>query len=239
MLHQVCDDPHETLSGWCISESQFSLLLNIIEQKALKTITFEDIPNEIDLKKCVILTFDDCPTSLFDFAIPELIRRKMKAVFLIPSSQVGGYNKWDVEEQGFEKIELMNASQLVYLSKQGMEIGSHGKNHARVNSIPRAVYFQNILESKKVLEKILEKQIHSFAYPYGEIPKKYRCLLKEAGFKYGIAIYSTFTNPFRLRRIGIHPSDTPKSIAFKLSKTYRLLRYLIDPLLNLIKLIKV
>ena len=240
MLHHISDAPHHSLAHWCISELKFMLLLDIIVKKGLETTTFEAIRNTKKQKnnKQIILTFDDCPAQLFDFAVPELIKRNMKAVFFIPTAQIGGYNKWDVDEQGFEKIELMNAQQLRYLSANGMEIGSHGQNHLRASDISNKDYFKRISSSKTFLEQVLSKRVYSFAYPYGELPGNYRKLLKKAGYAYGLSIYRSFPNQHSLRRIGIHQTDDQKSISFKLSKSYRLLRFLTDPLLWVIKKVR-
>lgn len=66
--------------------------------------------------KKLILSFDNCPKHLFDFAIPELVKRKMKAVFYMPTANTGGYNSWD-EEKGTARMELMNEADLKELAR--------------------------------------------------------------------------------------------------------------------------
>ncbi|TCD07706.1 polysaccharide deacetylase family protein [Pedobacter frigidisoli] len=239
MLHHVCDNPYESLAGWSISRNKFSLLLNAIDKKGFQTTTFEEIDTKqwsgSVLKDKVIITFDDCPKSLLDFALPELIDRHMKAVFFIPTAEIGGYNRWDVDSQGFEKVELMDQADLIKLSTLGMEIGSHGHHHKNGNLICAADFAVEIETSKSILEKIIHKKIYSLAYPYGEVPKNFKALLKDAGYRYGLSIYQSFTHHLSLRRIGIHESDDAKSIAFKLSRSYQFLRVFADPLLSIFK----
>jgi len=240
MLHHILDSPAPGIKDWSISTQKFSLLLDIIEQKEFTTTTFEQIKKSTisPHRKLIILSFDDCPNSLFDFAIPELVKRKMKAVFSIPTAQIGGFNNWDVAEQGFAQMSLMSAEQLQYLSKVGMEIASHGQHHLRASDISEEKLMEEISESKQFLEALLHKQIYTFTYPYGEVPKNYQQLLKQAGYEYGLSIYQPKQNNFALRRIGIHQSDTHKSISFKLGQTYQLMRVFLDPLLLLRKLLK-
>jgi len=240
MLHHVIDLPEKGIEDWSITTEKFNLLLNVIGQKGLTTTTFEEIKksNAPSHKKHVILSFDDCPDSLFQYAIPELIKRGMKAVFSIPTAQIGGTNSWDVTEQGFAKVDLMSGEQLQYLSEQGMEIASHGEHHLRASEISEEKFRQEISGSKQCLETLINKKIYTLTYPYGDIPKKYRHLLKQAGYEYGLSIYQPRQHHFALRRIGIHQSDSAKSISFKLSQSYQLMRKFFDPLLSLHKFFK-
>jgi peptidoglycan/xylan/chitin deacetylase (PgdA/CDA1 family) len=237
MLHHIGKPTGAGLGSWTVTAQKFNLLLDLIEQNGFTTTTFEEISKsklQVHAKK-VILTFDDCPNSLFEFAIPELLKRKMKAVFSIPTAQIGGFNEWDVAEQGFASVALMSAEQLQYLSSQGMEIASHGKQHLRASKISAQQFVEEITTSKQSLEKLLDKKIYTLTYPYGEVPKNHQQLLREAGYAYGVSIYQPKKDNFALRRIGIHQSDTSKSISFKLSKSYQLMRVFLDPLLFLVK----
>lgn len=235
MLHHVNDFPDPGIADWSINTEKFKLLLDIIERKGLKTTTFEEIGerNGAIHQKSVILSFDDCPATLFEFAVPELLKRNMKAVFSIPTAQIGGYNSWDVAEQGFSKIALITAAQLQYLSSRGMEIASHGQHHLRASQISTENFIKEISASKTIIETLIDKKVHTFTFPYGDVPKNYRQLLRLSGYGYGLSIYQAKESNFALRRIGIHQSDTAKSISFKLSQSYQLMRALFDPLLSL------
>lgn len=243
MLHHVDNNPHASLKGWAISNGKFLELLDCIEQKGLHTTTFQTIAErdftKKDLRGKIILTFDDCPASLFEFAIPELIKRKMKAVFYIPTDFIGKFNSWDVEEQGFEKVSLFSEAQIKYLSLNGMEIGCHGAKHLRLNLITPRLLTQEINFSKIKLEETLCKRVFSFAYPYAQIPKNHKIFLNDAGYKFGVGLYIPFPNNFALRRIGIHQSDSKDSILRKIGYFYSFLRSFTDPLLSLLEKIKV
>ncbi len=239
MLHHVADHPHPSLEKWCISHEKFIELLNCIDSKGLETTTFSEISDcqfsKTNLKKKVIISFDDCPSALFEFAIPELLKRNMKAVFYMPSQHVGGINIWDVEEHAMESVELMSTAQLKELVGLGMEIGSHGEKHIRLNLISEQEAFEDISNSKKTLESLLDTKICSIAYPYGKIPKKYNKLLTKAEYQFGVSIYSAFQSNYTLRRFAINETDDKKTIELKLSKRYRMMRLFYDPILLLFK----
>ncbi|MDQ0640925.1 peptidoglycan/xylan/chitin deacetylase (PgdA/CDA1 family) [Pedobacter sp. W3I1] len=241
MLHHINNLPGPGLENWSISEEKFILLLNTIEKHGFTTTTFKLLQahNYQRRAKAIILSFDDCPGALFEFAIPELLKRNMKAVFSIPTAQIGGFNQWDVAEQGFASVTLMNAEQLQYLSSLGMEIASHGQQHLRANKISEQQFVEEITASKKTLEKLLNQKIQTLAYPYGEVPKNYKKLVSQAGYTFGLSIYQWRSNQFALRRIGIHASDTESSLSFKLSRSYQFMRTFFDPILWIKKAIRV
>ncbi|QPH39941.1 polysaccharide deacetylase family protein [Pedobacter endophyticus] len=239
MLHHVLDSPHPTLAEWALTRSKFTEMLDCIEEAGLTTTTFEQIvENNLSLSELhnhIVITFDDCPVALFDFAIPELIRRGMKAVFYMPTAHMGAYNIWDVENNGAERVDIMNGEQINQLVALGMEVGSHSHHHVELGSLTEEDAYHEIYQSKKILEETLNRSIYSIAYPYGDIPLGFKTSLKKAGYKFGLAIYSPRQHIFSLRRIGIYQSDDKKAIAFKISRSFHSLRNLASPIVALKK----
>lgn len=235
MLHHVAEQPHPSLQTWSISHSKFVEFLNCIEAKQLRTTTFHEIVSRKltakDLKNRIIITFDDCAAELFEFAIPELLKRGMKAVFYMPANHINGENIWDIEEFSMSSVKLMNLDQLRHLLSIGMEIGSHGENHIRLNKVSKAIAYQDIVGSKKTLETLLQHPIYSFAYPYGKVPLQHKQMLIQAGYHFGLSIYSTFQTRYSLRRFAINETDHQKIINMKLGRKYRIMRTLYDPVL--------
>ena len=67
-----------------------------------------------------------------------------------------------------------------------VEIGAHTQTHPVLASLPERRQFEEISDSKSVLERILEKPVRSFAYPYGsrnEYSPATQALVRKAGFK--------------------------------------------------------
>ncbi len=237
MLHYIESTSLKGVGDWSISKEKFLDLLDAIEEKGLTTTTFAEIEESkiANIKNSVIITFDDCPENLFEFVVPELIRRKMKASFYIPTAYIGSYNKWDVSEQNFDRIALAKKEHLIFLNENQMEIGSHGHHHLNQLKIDDDTQIYELEQSKNILETLLQRPIYSFAHPYGEVSKNYRKLLTNSGYKYGLSIYKGNMNRYALRRIGIHQADTKASILFKLGGLYSYLRYLVDPILSVKK----
>ena len=235
MLHHVSDDPSlDSLKPYSINCKAFLQLVNYLDTHNFQTITFTDIAeHHSDLqngKKKVLLTFDDCPRHLFDFAIPELLKRKMKASFYMPTAHLDSYNSWDVA-QGRSRVDLMNEKDLQVLNQLGMEVGAHSHHHIHLKKLNSDEEVKaEVVTCKNILEEILGRQVYSFAYPFASVPKNYRNILTDAGYHFACSIYQPFENDFALRRFIYHDGDTPDTLRKKLSWQYKYYRKLTDPL---------
>jgi peptidoglycan/xylan/chitin deacetylase (PgdA/CDA1 family) len=230
MLHLVSDSAEESLKNWCISRSRFLVLLDHLEANDFQTTHFAHSIEQGKARpsqKQVILTFDDCIKGLLDFAVPELIKRKMKAAFYMPTAYIGKYNAWDVAK-GSEKLELMNEADLKDLAAVGMEIGSHSHTHPELKNISVEQQKQEVTISKQTIESITGKPVYSFAYPFGSVPLDYKSLLREAEYQYGVSIYQPFETALALRRFGVYEKDTAQTLAKKLSGGYKWMRKVYD-----------
>lgn len=233
MLHHVSDNiSHQSLKPYSISYASFIRLLDYLEDNRFVTLGFEDVlqgKSKNIFQKHVILTFDDCPKHLWDFAIPELLKRKMKAVFYMPTAHFGGTNSWDLNE-GRYQVQLMDGEDLQKLHKLGMEIGSHAHEHVRLSDLnSEEKVFESCSKSKQILESLISKPVVSLAYPFGAVPTNYKSILKNAGYEFATAIYHPKGDKFALRRMIYHDGDTIQSLKKKLSIFYRLYRFSTDP----------
>ena len=231
MLHHVSDDPaHASLKPYSISRKIFLQLLNYLDAQNYETVGFDDhIAGNTSQQKKIMLSFDDCPKHLFDFAIPELQKRKMKASFYMPTAHIGGTNSWDAAE-GRAEVELMNEGDLKSLSRLGMELGAHAHHHIPLKGIEETALQFEVTESKKILETIVDRPVHSFAYPYGSVPENYKAILSGAGYQFACSIYQPFENDLALRRFIYHDGDTNNTLDQKLSFAYKCYRFFTDPL---------
>ncbi|MFT3846487.1 MAG: polysaccharide deacetylase family protein [Lacibacter sp.] len=232
MLHHVSDDPsHESLKPYSISHKSFLQLLDYLDIQQYQTVTFADLVHNRKLlpskRKKVILTFDDCPKHLLDFALPELMKRKMRAVFYMPTAHLGGYNDWDAAE-GRTRVELMNEADLKELCRMGMEVGAHAHHHIKLKEAEASIVRNEVITSKKILEAITGETVCSFAYPFGSVPAGYKQILSSAGYSYASSIFHPFENAFALRRFIYHDGDTNETLRKKLSLIYRCYRMVTD-----------
>jgi peptidoglycan/xylan/chitin deacetylase (PgdA/CDA1 family) len=236
MFHYISDDPaYGSLGDWCLSKEKFRQFLDFLERNFYTTITFHDVVNRtaaLNSRRKVILSFDDGAKHLFDFAIPELKKRKMRAVFYIPTAHIGQYNSWDTI-QNMARVDLMDTEDIKELDRLGMEVGSHSHHHIKLGTLSdEKMVRDEVVVSKQIIENITGKPVYSFSYPFASVPAHYKSILTNAGYHYGVSIYQSFQSRWALRRIGYYNSDTEKTTRRKLSARYKYARFLADPFIR-------
>ena len=61
----------------------------------------------------------------------------------------------------------LNKKEIKYIQSLGMIIGSHGESHTLLSRLTYREQFKELKNSKIFLEKITNKSIDTFCYPYG------------------------------------------------------------------------
>jgi peptidoglycan/xylan/chitin deacetylase (PgdA/CDA1 family) len=61
----------------------------------------------------------------------------------------------------------LNKKEIKYIAQLGMLIGSHGESHTLLSRLSYNQQYKEIKDSKLFLEKIVDKNIDIFCYPYG------------------------------------------------------------------------
>ncbi len=128
----------------------------------------------------------------------DLMRRKRYEKLLYEWAGIGEKSN-DKRVLSSKEINKLSQSTLI-------TIGSHTVNHTSLKWISRQQQEYELLESKRVLEQIIGKEVEMFAYPWGS-PDDYTDesidLLKKTGYKYAFTTsqYETdYTDLYRLPR---------------------------------------
>ena len=102
---------------------------------------------------------------------------------------------------------MLNWSELRQLAEEGWELGSHTVSHVILTRVGAAGVNHELRESKKTLEKELERQIFLFAYPNGKQPDfdlSTKDLVRDAGYKAAVTTVDGLnrreTDVFEIRR---------------------------------------
>ena len=139
----------------------------------------------------ISLTFDDGYQNFADNAWPILQEFGYPATVYVLSSCIGGRAEW--LKPKYEKAPLMDAATLRRLSAEGVNIGSHGRTHRRLATLPLDEQRREIADSKRELEDLLGKPVNDFCYPYGSYTPDTVRLVEESG--YATAVTCDRRNP--------------------------------------------
>jgi len=223
--HRIAKDISDAgKHGIFVTEKQFEDHLSYLKREGYKSISFAEalqIKKDCTPGKFVIITFDDGYEDNYTLAFPLLKKYGFTAlIFLVAQYE---YNAWD-EESNEPKLKMMNQQQLLEMMKYGIEFGSHTLTHADLSKISIEETRRELVESKKILEAKLGKEISTFAFPYGNCNEAIKQIAKETGYKF---VFATDKAPpglhedfFQIRRIGIFPNTTVKGLARKVSGNY-------------------
>lgn len=121
-------------------------------------------------QKPIVLTFDDGYRDFYTDVLPIITKHKVKAVIYV----VPGF---------LDKPNFLFISQLMEIAKNNLvEIGAHTMHHTYLkgSTLERATYETS--QSKIELEKLLNRKVISFAYPYGAFDGQAIEEVKKAGF---------------------------------------------------------
>ncbi len=223
--HRIAKDVNDAgKHGIFVTEKQFEDHLRFLKDEGFKTITFEEalkIKKNCTPGKYVIITFDDGYEDNYTLAFPLLKKYGFKAIIFLVANLES--NVWDAQSDE-PKLKMLNRSQIIEMSEYGIEFGSHTLSHADLSKEPEEKVKVELVDSKKILESKLGKEITSFAFPYGNCNETVKQLAKETGYKFA---YATDSAPlglhedlFQIRRIGIFPNTTVTGLGRKVKGSY-------------------
>ncbi len=127
------------------------------------------------------------------------------------------------------KNELLNKKDLIKLNNNYLiTIGAHTHNHISLTCLDDKNCINELKKSKKILEDLLKKKIHHFAYPYGskkDATLRESHLVKEVNFKSAVTTQIQFhriKNKFLIPRLHINSKDQGIILLLKLSWLYKI-----------------
>lgn len=134
----------------------------------------------------VALTFDDGYRDFVEEALPILTELGAGATQYVPTSVIGGATDWLPAPA--DRIEVMDADEIVAVAAAGIEIGSHGHRHVPIDVRPRAEVADDIGRSRTILTELIGRPVTSFCYPHGYNSPHVRRALRAAGYDNACAI---------------------------------------------------
>jgi peptidoglycan/xylan/chitin deacetylase (PgdA/CDA1 family) len=162
-------------SSDCLSIKTFEEQMKYLKDNGYQTISLTDLykyfmKQKPIPEKSVVLTFDDGYEDNYTAMFPVLKKYNFKATIFVITSHIDKNHKF------------MTSKQLLEMDKYGIDIESHTVNHERLKLLSKNKQLKTLIQSKKDLEKILNKKINFFAYPGGGYNKSAISAVKEAGY---------------------------------------------------------
>jgi len=205
IYHQVVDENFDLTSvpvgerPYYLKKISFIQQMEYLFQKGFKTLTLgefvEFVKNDRRLPtNSIVLTFDDGHISNYTCVYPILREFNFKATFFVIVEKVG-------------KFESLNWTQVVEMTNNGMEIGSHTMTHPFLSDLKEEEVLWELKRSKEILETHLKKEIDFLSIPREHPRSPWLRIARDYGYKAVCTSYVGLnglkTNLFALKRIGI------------------------------------
>jgi peptidoglycan/xylan/chitin deacetylase (PgdA/CDA1 family) len=111
-----------------------------------------------------------------------------------------------------DRSSMLNWEEIEILEKNHISFGSHSISHRILTQLDKTEARKEIFDSKKEIEKNLDKPVLAFAYPNGDLNDSVRKLVKEAGYLCAVTLGSGLNDKhadlFSLSRRNIHESSS-------------------------------
>jgi peptidoglycan/xylan/chitin deacetylase (PgdA/CDA1 family) len=171
------------------------------------------------------ITFDDGYRDNFENARPVLEKLSLPATFFVVSEWMGtDVVPWWDRVRGV-RHPWMTWDEVRALHRSGFEIGAHTRSHVDLGKVSTAEARDEVLGARHELERQIGVRVDSFAYPYGgrkHVTDANREVVKNAGFRCCCSAFGGInpagTDPFRLKRVPVAPSDkSPHQFGFEVA----------------------
>ena len=212
MYHKVSPDPHTGGLGLRVPPEDFDWEMQYLKKNGYHAVGLGDVLDYFQQGKAlpekpIVITFDDGYKDNFQYAYPILRKYSYTATVFVVANTIGETNEFDVKKHLQPENKMMDWSEVQSLATGGITIGSHTLTHPYLSQISTEEAMQEIVESKKVLEKGLGKEVQFFCYPYGDYNDAIANMVKEAGYRAAtttqLGLNNPDTSPYLLKRIRI------------------------------------
>lgn len=172
----------------------------------------------------VSLTFDDGFQSVFENALPELIKRSIPAAVFIPTGYLGRRPNWIEDHCQDDRGEVvMTGEQIKGLPADLITIGSHAVSHSHLRQIGAEVLRRELIESRSKLQGLTGREITLLSLPHGEYDDDVLELALQTGYRRvfcSLPWLAKEGDPL-FGRVHVKPSDWRLEFRLKILGAYR------------------
>lgn len=209
LCYHSIDDSGSLVS---VSPALFRAQMDFLAHNGYHTIRLSDLCEAVSRRrdlpeKAVVLTFDDGFRNNLTSALPVLTRFGFSATLFVVTGCVGAHLDWS-RSPGIPKLKMASWDDIRRLADGGFEIGAHTVSHRNLRRLSSAEVRIEIEDSKREIERRLDRRVALFAYPYGEFNGEISDTVKRLGFVGAVTVVAGRTlhddDPMRLKRLNIN-----------------------------------
>ncbi len=178
--HSISNDHEDELS---LSSSMFSKQIAWLKENNYQAISLENaclkIRHKEDLRRCIVLTFDDGYADVMENALPVLEKYSFTATIFAVTGRLGSKSDW---HRFSPSRWLLTEQDLGSLLGAGFTIGSHTHTHAELTRLDDSALIEELCRSRSFLQDRLGISACPFSYPYRSTGARERQAVVQAGY---------------------------------------------------------
>jgi peptidoglycan/xylan/chitin deacetylase (PgdA/CDA1 family) len=184
-----------------VSPEAFASEMRWIVQHGFHAITQQELFRALEFgaplpAKPMMITFDDGYRDVLWNAAPVLVRLHLPATAYVITGRVSGTDS-----------SFLTWPELHRLERLGVEIGSHTVHHVELPALGSVAAFNELIVSRRELERHLGHPVQWFAYPAGAVDAAVLPLVRRAGYVLAVTTRTGSEQdaraPFELRRFEV------------------------------------
>lgn len=216
MYHSVSFERGGKLAKYTLAPSLFADHMRYLNDEGYATYSVTDLVSAMNGEqglgpKPVAVTFDDGYRDIYTHALPAVASWGFTATVYVVSGHIGGVTNGSACDPRDVRLAL-TADQLVDLVDNGMECGAHSQTHPQLDLLPVDLVRREVRGSKEVLEDQLQREVATFAYPFGYYNRQTKAVVAEAGYTSACCVANTMAwitaDRFALPRLRITADTT-------------------------------
>lgn len=225
MYHQVSEIPSESDPlGLAVSPAQFEQQMSYLSRNGYRCLTLREAVfysrnGERPPKKSFVITFDDGYQDVLTKACAILDKFDFTATVFMVAGRMGSLSNWWGQD-GARSGLLLTPTEARELVRRGHILGSHTIHHPFLTSLDDQSAFEEIRNSRVLLQEMLDVQVDFFSYPFSATNFRIEKLVKSVGYAAACAGDSGPWSIFHLWRVPCLGNDTAFSFALKVSGLY-------------------
>ena len=227
MYHAV----HSQRSPISVTPQDFSKHMRWLNEAGVRVFSAAELARSIRQGKSLpsnslVLTFDDGLECLYWNAYPVLREYGFTATVFLVSGYCGKMNNWPGQPPGIPSLKLLNWEQVKEMGDNGIEFGAHSVSHPQLDRLSKVEVEFELTGSKSEIERHLECEVETFAYPYGKcdpLVKELAAGTFQGAYGTEMGFVDVDSDLFALNRIDVYYFQRPVLFQRLLSPTGKII----------------
>jgi peptidoglycan/xylan/chitin deacetylase (PgdA/CDA1 family) len=189
MYHSISDKSDDLYS---VTVNAFREQISWISEHGFEIVSLSFLARSIqtrsygNLRKKIVITFDDGYKDFLDNALPILLGHGATATVFLVTDLLGGSALWNGDKCGSYAL-LMSEDEVRTIKAQGISLGSHTASHANLPLLSSEDVLRQLKDSRNKLT-LLGETYYALAYPWGQWSDHVVEAVKASGYECAAAV---------------------------------------------------